>query len=213
MTTARESLSKLVLVPALVTLGVTLLRLVGEFQGWAPALFSREGGGGGALIGIVWLVPLFGAWFGAQLVADPARPTPGRLALVGLGALILTVGGSVAVVMVVQPEVLGRIAVFLAFSLAAGVLVYRAWPRLGAVLLVYGLAARLPVVLVMLAAILGEWGTHYDAPPPEFPAMGPWAKWFLIGVLPQLMLWVPFTLYVGALGAAAGLAWALRRGR
>ena len=30
-----------ILVPALITLAVTILRLVGELQGWSPALFSR----------------------------------------------------------------------------------------------------------------------------------------------------------------------------
>jgi hypothetical protein len=32
---------KLILVPAVITFGVTLLRLVGELQGWSPALFNR----------------------------------------------------------------------------------------------------------------------------------------------------------------------------
>ena len=43
---------QLILVPAVITLGVTLLRLVGELAGWSPALFNREAGGGGALVGI-----------------------------------------------------------------------------------------------------------------------------------------------------------------
>src|SRR5881409_1708216 len=47
-----DSLVRLVRVPALITLGVTLLRLIGELQGWSPALFSRQAGGGGALVGI-----------------------------------------------------------------------------------------------------------------------------------------------------------------
>jgi hypothetical protein len=29
--------------------------------------------------------------------------------------------------------------------------------------------------------------------------MAPIAKWFLIGLLPQMFLWVPFTIFVGAL--------------
>ena len=58
--------------PAVITLAVTLLRLVGELQGWSPLLFNREAGGGGALVGISWLVPVFGAWFGWKL-AGPAR--------------------------------------------------------------------------------------------------------------------------------------------
>ena len=35
--------------------------------------------------------------------------------------------------------------------------------------------------------------------PPNFPAMAPVAKWFFIGVLPQLFLWVPITIFLGAL--------------
>ena len=53
-------IGKLILVPAVITLAVTLLRLVGELQGWSPALFNREGGGRGALVGIVWLIPVLG---------------------------------------------------------------------------------------------------------------------------------------------------------
>jgi hypothetical protein len=58
----------------------------------------------------------------------------------------------------------------------------------------------------MLAAILGNWGTHYDVPPsPEFPAMAPLAKWFAIGVLPQMTIWIWFTVVVGSLfGILAG---------
>jgi hypothetical protein len=36
------------------------------------------------------------------------------------------------------------------------------WPALFRVLLAYGLASRLVVTLVMLFAMLGDWGTHYD---------------------------------------------------
>jgi CHASE2 domain-containing sensor protein len=35
---------QLILVPAVITLAVTLLRLVGELQNWSPTLFSREPG-------------------------------------------------------------------------------------------------------------------------------------------------------------------------
>ena len=65
---------RLILVPAVVTLVVTLLRLVGELQNWSPALFSRAPGGGGSLVGISWLVPIFGAWFGWVLARSGERP-------------------------------------------------------------------------------------------------------------------------------------------
>ena len=64
---------RLILVPAIITLAVTLLRLVGELQGWSPRFFSKEAGGGGALVGIAWLVPVFGAWFGWKLARSGQR--------------------------------------------------------------------------------------------------------------------------------------------
>ena len=46
--------------------------------------------------------------------------------------------------------------------------------------------------------MLGNWGTHYDVAPPGFPEMGPISKWILIGLLPQLTIWIWFTMAVGA---------------
>src|SRR5215813_2742040 len=65
--TSAPSVRSLVLVPALITLGVTLLRLVAEViraPGW---LASSEAGGRGALLGIVWLPLLFGPWFALRI--------------------------------------------------------------------------------------------------------------------------------------------------
>jgi hypothetical protein len=56
------SIRRLIVVPAVITFAVTLLRLVGELQHWSPRFFSREPGGAGAIIGIVWLVPIFGVF-------------------------------------------------------------------------------------------------------------------------------------------------------
>jgi hypothetical protein len=41
------------------------------------------------------------------------------------------------------------------------------------------------VAILMLPAIMGKWGTHYDALPPNFPAMGPVQTWLLVGLLPR----------------------------
>lgn len=65
---------------------------------------------------------------------------------------------------------------------------------------VYALGARIPVIVIMLFATLGEWGTHYDAYPPEMDGMGPWAQWFLGGVVAQVLFWIAFwTTLVGGL--------------
>lgn len=84
-------------------------------------------------------------------------------------------------------------------AVAAGVTV-AGWPILGKTLLAYGYAARIPVVVIMYFAIAGNWGTHYDALPPEYSGPTPvFGKYALIGLLPQLVFWIAYTVIVGAL--------------
>src|SRR5688500_7108349 len=75
------AVGRLILVPALITLAVTALRLTGELLRWNPTFFSREAGGAGAMLGIVWLVPVFGIYFARKLVAAGERPTSAGRAL------------------------------------------------------------------------------------------------------------------------------------
>jgi hypothetical protein len=201
----------LILVPALITLAVTIVRLVGELQAWSPRFFSREAGGAGAIVGIVWLVPVFGVYFAAKLAKAGAVPGAGRVIAHAALALLLMALSVVAASRMIANRNAQFIVFMIASVVAAGV-AYRGWPALGRVLLAYGLAARVPVMLVMLVAISASWGTHYDVPPPGLPAMAALPKWFFIGMLPQLFLWVPFTVYVGALfGGLALLAVGGRR--
>jgi len=193
---------RLILVPALITLAVTLLRLIGELQQWSSSLFNREAGGGGALVGIVWLVPIFGVYFAIRLAREGG--SPGRLlrafGFVLLALLLMPVVGALGNAVGLDPFGLPTLVVFALAAVAAIVVALRAWPELGRVLVAYGLAARIPVALVMLVAILADWGTHYDVPPsPDFPQMAPFAKWFLIGLLPQLTIWIAFTVVIGML--------------
>jgi hypothetical protein len=58
---------KLILVPSLITLGVTILRVVGELRDWSPLFFGKEAGGGGAIVGISWLPIFFGIYFALKL--------------------------------------------------------------------------------------------------------------------------------------------------
>jgi hypothetical protein len=205
---------KLILVPALITFAVTLLRLVGELQGWAPALFSREAGGGGALVGISWLVPVFGAWFGWKLAkagSSPGRIGPALLIAILAFALLPAVGFGAIKAANLSQESFVAFGLFVVLAFAGLALGLRAWPALGKVLLQYALAARVPVILVMLAAMLGNWGTHYDVAPPNFPAMSPLAKWFTIGVVPQLSIWIWYTVVVGMVFGILAAAVAGRR--
>lgn len=204
---------KLILVPAAITLGVTLLRLVGELLHWSPALFSREAGGGGAIVGIAWLVPVFGAWFGWTLARAGSRPgSPWRaLGLVVLAFALIPAAGYLATLAGIPQQSLTMLWVYVAASIVSVWVSMQAWPALGRTLLGYGLAARVPVVIVMLVAMLGNWGTHYDVPPPDFPAMSTLAKWFTIGLVPQLTIWMAFTVVVGALFGIVAAAVAGRR--
>jgi len=198
---------RLILVPAVITLAVTLLRLVGELQNWSPALFSKQAGGGGSLVGISWLVLVFGAWFGWKLGKAGQGPgAVGRaLGLAFLAFAILPVLGFAANALGVSQQSMSMFAVYVVGSIVGLVVGLRAWPALGRTLLAYAFAARVPVVLVMLAAILGNWGTHYDVPPPGAPEMSGLWKWFLIGVVPQMSIWIWFTVAVGSLvGIVAG---------
>jgi hypothetical protein len=211
-TAGPPSLRSLLVVPAVITLAITLLRLAGELLGWSPTFFSRAPGGAGAVIGIVWLVPVFGIYFGWALARGGTAPGTRRVIGHSLGAVALVTASALTATVILGLGLNERFAViFLAAVVAAG-LAYRGWPALGRALLAYGLLARLPVVIVMLVAIFAGWGTHYDVPPPNFPETTPFLKWVYIGLLPQLLLWVPFTMFVGALFAGFTLIAVRRQG-
>ena len=148
MPTSFSSAWALVRTPVLITLAVTALRLLGALGGLPDILVNREAGGAGAIIGIVWLSPIFAVWFGR------------RLAQAGDTALLSAIRTN----------------------------------------FVYALGARIPVILIMLFATLGDWGTHYDAYPPEMDGMSPLAQWFSGGVVAQLVFWVGiWTMTLGGL--------------
>jgi len=206
---------RLILVPAVITLVVTLLRLVGELQNWSSSLFNREAGGGGAVVGIVWLVPIFGIYFALRLVREGTGP--GKLlrafGLVIVAMVVLPASGAAAGAAGLDPFGIPTLVIVAVASVVAIVVAFVAWPELGRVLIAYGLAARIPVAIVMLIAIFANWGTHYDVPPtPDFPEMAPLVKWFWIGFLPQMTVWIAFTVVVGMLFGLVAVAIA-HRGR
>jgi len=204
----------LVFWPAVLTLAVTLLRLVGELRGWAPDYFSRLPGGGLAIVGITWLSPAVGAYLGWRLAHAGLRsPGVASLAAWPLGALLLGLGIGYGLERVVQPSWTGTLVLWAMVAVFVATMSFVTWPALGWPLLVYALAARLPVALVMYVAISRRWGTHYDAPPPGFPGLRPMARWLWTGLLPQTSIWIAFTLAVGMSAAALGVWYASRRPR
>jgi hypothetical protein len=201
------SLRRLILVPALVTLAFTLLRLTGELLHWSPALFNRDAGGGGALVGIVWLIPVFGIWFALQLDRAGQGPAGVGRAL-GWAALAFVVNtalgfGSFALF---PKSPVAQLAIFTLTSFLAIAIARPGWPALWRVLLAYGIAARIPVLVVMFLSIILGWDTHYAKPRPDFPAMGPWGLFFWTALLPQISVWIYLTIVGGTLFGAAAVA-------
>ena len=208
--------TSLITIPALITLGITILRLVGELEHWPTPWFSAAAGGGGAIVGITWLPIIFGPYFALKLAGAGDGPSSAGKAIgLALGGLVvLVLGGVLAFGTVSHPSILTAVG-FLVMLVAAfipGI----GWRSLGNSLLAYAFAARVPVLIVMFLAMRGNggqgWGTHYDAPPPNFPLHTLAAKFFYIGVLPQMTLWIGFTVVIGSILGVIVVA-LVRRGK
>jgi len=206
---------RLVLVPALISLGVTVLRLLGEIGGWSERWFSRETGGTvpsglSWVVGITWLAIPFGAWFGLRLRALGKGPRSLVMsgALAALGVLV-AYGGSFLIPRIGFPRVL--IFIWLYMCVAAAVQ-YFGWPDMFRTLLLYGFAARIPVVVVMFFAMLGNWGTHYDyvGMPPQF-SMDFVPRFLWLAFFPQLTFWVGYTVVIGTLAGVIAVSLSRRR--
>jgi hypothetical protein len=207
------SIGRLILVPSLITLAITILRVVGELRHWSNVLFNANAGGGGAIVGIAWLPFIFGPYFALKL-ADAGAPYSSAGKAVGfalLGLVVMIAGrfvGFSPMIKLPGKEILGLVL----FAVGAAI-PYAGWPALSKTLLAYGYAARIPVAVLMFFAIQGNWGTHYDAVPPNYTGPSdPVPKWLFIGVLPQLIFWVAYAVVLGSLlgGIVASIA---RRGR
>src|SRR5262249_1961560 len=147
------SLKSLILVPSVITLAVTLLRLIGELQNWSPVFFSRAAGGAGAIVGISWLPPIFGAYFAYKLARTGPAPGAGRV--IGYAALAIAVGagGIFGSMRLLRENRNAQFLVLIVVFVIGGAIAYQGWSTLGKTLFAYGLAARIPVALVMLVAI------------------------------------------------------------
>lgn len=192
----------LIAVPALLTLAITVIRLVGELEHWPKPWFSNAAGGGGALVGISWLPIFFGPWFAVKLARGGDGPASiGKsigLAVAAVGVLFGAMAWSQT--MFAHPTWL--LLVPFALMLAAAFIPGIAWKALGATLFVYALSARIPVLVVMYLAMRGNngqgWGTHYDAIAPVFAHLSFTRKYIYEALIPQMTLWMGWTVAVGA---------------
>jgi hypothetical protein len=205
------STTRLILIPGAITLAVTVLRLVGEFQRWSEMWFNRSMGW--SVVGITWLAPVFGVYFALKLARTGAGPKSFSRAIGYslLAVLIFLCGLFLPGLLGIQHGFYGRLIYGWALFAVAALVTLPGWPELFKTLLAYGYCARLPVAIIMFFAIRGSWGTHYDAVPPDLPALSLIAKYLWIGFFPQLILWVGFTVLAGSL--LGSFAAAMRRAR
>ena len=197
---------RLLLWPSLITLAISVARFVGEVNG----LVVTTSGGAGALLGIVWLVFVFGAWFGYRLSRAGAGPRV-RWAFVWALLALLAFAGTVAygfrplvgaertdeTFAALRQAVLIAVAV----AIAGAAAMFVVWPRLAWTMLLYAIPARLTVLVLTVVAKSGGFDTHYQK-------MGPMGierdlpSTLLSVCVAQLGGWVPFTIIGGVLAGA-----------
>lgn len=211
--TSRVSITQLILVPSLITLAVTLLRLIGELQHWSTRLFNPEAGGFGSIVGITWLAPIFGIYFALRLAKSGQGPERrGRAILFGVAGIVVVILVSV-IAFALKANQYGQLIAFCVSFVLAALVQYPAWPALFKTLLAYAFAARIPVAILMFFAMKGDWHTHYDVAPPDMPAEMSqfWPKYIWLAFLPQIFAWTGFTVLMGSLFGSIATAISRRR--
>jgi hypothetical protein len=200
------SIGKLIGVPAIITLVITILRLVGELQHWPAPWVSTAAGGGGAIIGISWLPIIFGPYFAWKLAASGGGPaSSGKAIGMCFVALVVYVLGGVIFMFGLNKHITPIVLLGFLVMLLSAFVPRMGWRSLGNALLAYAFAARVPVVIVMYIAMSANggqgWGTHYDVAGPEFASVvhGLGTKFFYLAVLPQMTSWIGWTTIIGGL--------------
>lgn len=186
---------------AMLTTAVTALRLFGELQRWNEWLWNRQASGGGALLGIGWLIPIFGIWFARTLVRDGHAPVDRARARRWCGLGVAGVAIVFTAAKLLLPVTVGTFVFVIASLPLCAAAAFVAWPALARVLLVYALLARLPILAITALAVAGNWGTHYEQLAPGSPPMAD-ALRTLVLCGAQLGIWLPLTLLVGGLAGA-----------
>lgn len=196
----------LVLIAAIVTLVLTVVRLLGERNQWDLRWFGNEAGGGFSPFGIVWLVPVFGFLFGRRLAAAGNRPPFVSSFFVPMFGLSVMVGALAYANGSMSGQALRDAMQYAVYGgPVVAVLALFAWPRAFFANLGYGLLARIPVVVVTWLDVTNSWDTHYGKVHASLPPMVADDRLQLL-VMFQAGLWLPFTVLAGGAAAALGAA-------
>ena len=207
------SIRKLIMIPAVITLVLTILRLIGELQHWPKPWVSTAAGGGGAIIGISWLPLIFGPYFAWKLAAagDELASAGRAIGMSALGLVVLIAGGAafgIGLSKHMVPWILlefdpSRSARAFLLSLASAFVPRLGWRSFGNALLAYAFAARIPVLVVMFIAMSANGGqgcgTHYDVAGPDFVVTSLAQKFMYLAFSPQMSLWIGWTAIIGGL--------------
>lgn len=201
MAAAPTSTFRLVLWPSIVTLLISIARLVGEREGWMPT----ASGGSFAWLGISWFGFAMGVWFGWRLRRGGDGPRIGKAWAWSLLTLLVFVGtaawqladisrtdSSAAALVPLRAAVLAIVAVAVPLALLQFVI----WPRLAWTLLAYAIPARITVFFIAWYAKSQEWDSHYTKFGPagilrDLPGT------LESAAISQLGFWVPLTMVIG----------------
>jgi len=201
----KGGLLKLVLVAGILTLAVNLLRVYGELHGWDPVYFNTEAGGHGAVVGIAWLVPIFGFLFGRSLAK--AGKAPGRTLtalVIHLLGFVLAMGVAFGAFKLIT-DVDQRFLVLWITCWVFALFGLFAWPAAFFVNLLYGVLARGPVVVLTHLAFTNNWDTHMVKLGPGVTAPDDAQREFWL-MMAQATAWMGFTILVGGFFAVLGAA-------
>jgi hypothetical protein len=188
----------LIAVPALITLGITIVRLVGELQHWPSMFFSTAAGGGNAIVGISWLPIIFGPYFALKLAGAGDGPSGAGKAIgfAVLGLVVFFLAGVWFGMLFAHPSYLTLLPLVL--MLVSAFIPGLGWRRLGNALVIYAFAARIPVLIVMFIAMREGWETHYSRVAPAFANSGFFKQYLYEAIVPQMTLWIGWTAGVGS---------------
>jgi len=209
----QESTFKLIAVPFIISLFVTLTRLTGELRHWSEIWFYRGTSGivptlTNWFVGITWLAIPFGIYFAYKLSKSGTIAADlNKVVILAVIGPVVMYGGFLLVARFVNVGPPAALLIIWSVSVISAAIQFFGWRPLFKTLLLYGLASRAVVALVMFLAMRGNWGTHYDYfdMPPALKT-NLWSEYFWLAFFPQLIFWVGYTIVLGSLSGGITLA-------